>query len=335
MVHNNFMGNIMTPTKTNPASYPKCRGMKCFPSQYLASVIVGRMVGNFESTSFTVPWKGWLSETLPFIRFWNSCQSLNPSEIIAQIGNVRFSLFFSPARWGLWDFMSDARLLLLVVISPFLPPRRTSASSWSQWASPDHHCQLSIAVGLAGPQLLPRDRCGPRRTSAGESLSAVGLAGLQPARVWALWASPDFNNMSERRLDRMSEDIPDRMSEDMPDRMPDRECQKICQIECQKILQTECQKIWQTECQKIRQIECQIGCRKIWQIDCQKIWQIECKKICQIECQKICQIECQKICQIERQKICQRECQKIFQIECQIENVRRLSEDLPDRMNVR
>ena len=32
------------------------------------------------------------------------------------------------------------------------------------------------------------DTNGPRRTSTGESLSALGLAGLQPARVGALWA---------------------------------------------------------------------------------------------------------------------------------------------------
>ena len=173
-----------------------------------------------------------------------------------------------PARWGLLDSMSDARLLGLVLLLP-LPPssflfplsspdltcqlliavglaglhlpaldrsdgRRTSSASAS---SQDLFCQHLMAVGLAGPQLLASsdfnrresERDGPRRTSTGESLSAVGLAGLQPARVWALWASPDFNQlekMSEDIPDRMSaymtDRMPDRMSEDMPDRMPDR-----------------------------------------------------------------------------------------------------------------
>ena len=116
----------------------------------------------------------------------------------------------------------------------------------------------------AGPPLPALERSGPRRTSTASSQSqwalpdpnkraiAVDLAGLQPARVWALWASPDFNRresercgprrtstdlnghkkshlecqrecqirMSEDMPDRMSEDMPDRMSEDMTDRMP-------------------------------------------------------------------------------------------------------------------
>ena len=194
--------------------------------------------------------------------------------------------------------MSDARLLALVLlprpssfllppssflaISSFLvlprpsssflvlpPPRRiSSASSWSQWASPDFICQLLIAVSLAGSHLPALDRsgarrtstgegserCGPCRASTGEGRSAVGLAGLQPARFGALWASPDFNRRDlacrgpprtltgpqrpepkpyrmpkrtpDRMPDRMSEDMPDRMPEDMPDRMsedmPDR-----------------------------------------------------------------------------------------------------------------
>ena len=101
-----------------------------------------------------------------------------------------------PARWGLLDFMSDARLLLLPPSSSFfllLPRQTSSASSWSQWSSPDLHCQASIAVVVAGPHLPALDRSGPHRTSTGESLSAVGLAGLQPARFGTLWASPDFD----------------------------------------------------------------------------------------------------------------------------------------------
>ena len=102
-------------------------------------------------------------------------------------------------------------------------PRRTSsASSWSQGASPDLICQLLINSN------------GPRRTSTGEGLSAVGLAGLQPARVGALWALPDFNwlekmseRMSDRMPDRMSERMPNRMSERMSDRMPDRMSERM------------------------------------------------------------------------------------------------------------
>ena len=101
--------------------------------------------------------------------------------------NMVFLWFFlcsPPARWGL--------------LVP--PPRQiSSASSWSQWASPDFICQLLIAGSLAGSHLPALDSNGPRRTSTGESLSAVGLAGLQPARVWALWASPDFNRRESER----------------------------------------------------------------------------------------------------------------------------------------
>ena len=137
--------------------------------------------------------------------------------MFALILSVFVFSFSPPARWGLLDFMSDARLLLLVVFllpssffllpsflaGPHMPAldrsdlRRTSfASSWSQWSSPDLICQLLIAVAVAGPLLPALNRSGPRRTSTGESRSAVGLAGLQPARVWALWASPDFNRTS-------------------------------------------------------------------------------------------------------------------------------------------
>ena len=66
--------------------------------------------------------------------------------------------------------MSDARLLLLLLSPP------------SPSSSPDLICQLLIAVVLAGPDLPALDRSGPRRTSTGESRSAVGLAGPQPAR---------------------------------------------------------------------------------------------------------------------------------------------------------
>ena len=66
-------------------------------------------------------------------------------------------------------------------------------------SSPDLICQLLIAVSLAGSHLPDLDSNGPRRTSTGESLSAVGLAGLQPARVWSLRSSPDFNRRDSAR----------------------------------------------------------------------------------------------------------------------------------------
>ena len=234
-------------------------------------------------------------------------------------------LFFSPpARWGLLDFMSAARLLLLLLLlaGPHLPPldrsgpRRTfSASSWSQWASPDLHCQLWSAVGLAGPPLPALERSGPRRTSTasscrtptasarsrrtstgeslsgvgfaastGESRSAVGFAGLQPARVWARWASPDFNRRESERCRPCQTATGESLrAVGFAGLQPDLNGHKQSHIECQR------------ECQ----IECQIECQKICQIECQKI----CQKICQIECQKICQIECQKTCQMERHRI--------------------------------
>ena len=150
----------------------------------------------------------------------------------------------SASSWSQWASPDLICQLLIAVglAGPHLPaldsngPRRTSfASSWSQWASPDLICQLLIAVGLAGPHLPALDRGGPRRTSSqlsiavglagpqpGESLSAVGLAGPQPARFGALhrrtltgeirsavglarpqparfgalWASPDLNRTS-------------------------------------------------------------------------------------------------------------------------------------------
>ena len=190
--------------------------------------------------------------------------------------------FSPPARWGLLDFMSDARLLLpspsfsflllpspsffLLLTGPHLPsldrsePRQiSSASSWSQWASPDFICQLLIAVVLAGSHLPALDSNGPRRTSTGESLSAVGLtgeslsavglAGPQPDRVWALWASPDLNRRGSSAVG-LAGPQPARRGalSASPDlnRREQIELQKICQIECQ------------IECKKICQIECQI-----------------------------------------------------------------------------
>ena len=101
---------------------------------------------------------------------------------------------------------------------PSSPPRPIStASSRSQWASPDLLCQLLIAVDLAGPHLPALDRSGPRRTSTASSRSQwaspdlngrksercapprTSRAGPQPARFGALWASPDPNRTSTAR----------------------------------------------------------------------------------------------------------------------------------------
>ena len=91
-------------------------------------------------------------------------------------------------------------------------PRRTSTGEGlSAVRLPDFNRRGSECCALAGLQpalsavRLPdfnrrgSERCGPRRTSTGESLSAVGLAGLQPARFGALWASPDFNRTPTAR----------------------------------------------------------------------------------------------------------------------------------------
>ena len=108
-------------------------------------------------------------------------------------------------------------------------PRSSSPSSFLlPLSSPDLICQLLIAVGLAGlhcqlliavvvarPDLPALDRSGPCRTSTGESLSAVSLAGLQP----------DLNGHRQSHIDmtdRMPKDMPDRMSEDLQNRIPDR-----------------------------------------------------------------------------------------------------------------
>ena len=116
--------------------------------------------------------------------------------------------------------------LLFLLILLLTGPHR------SQWALPDLICQLLIAP----------DRCRPPRASTGENLSAVGLAGPQPARFGALWATgeilravglarpqPDLNRQNQSHI----------------------ECQRKCQIKCQK----EYQKIYQIEYQKIYQIE--------------------------------------------------------------------------------
>ena len=88
--------------------------------------------------------------------------------------------------------------------------RRTStASSRSQWATPDLNSELPIPVGNAGPQRRAPDPSGQRRTSTARSTSQ--------------WATPEdmSDRMPEDMSDRIPEDMPDRMPEDMPDRMPE------------------------------------------------------------------------------------------------------------------
>ena len=82
--------------------------------------------------------------------------------------------FSPPARWGLLDFYVSCPPPPSLP-SPGPPPRRTStASSWSQWASPGPHLP---ALYRSGPR---RTSTGPCRTSTGEIRSTVGLAGTQP-----------------------------------------------------------------------------------------------------------------------------------------------------------
>ena len=75
-------------------------------------------------------------------------------------------------------------LIAVVLIGPHLP-------ALDRCGPRDFICQLLIAVVLigphlpaldrSGPQLLARARCGPRQTSTGEILHAVGLAGPNKA----------------------------------------------------------------------------------------------------------------------------------------------------------
>ena len=79
------------------------------------------------------------------------------------------NIFSPPASWGLLDFISDARLLLL-------PPSSSSFRAGPHLPALDRSEPRRISSAAL-------DSNGPRRTSTGKGLSAVGLAGLQPARV--------------------------------------------------------------------------------------------------------------------------------------------------------
>ena len=148
-----------------------------------------------------------------------------------------FPFFSPPARRGLLDLsrfivricQTCGCSFLLSFLPCFLPRRASSASSSSQWASPDLSCQLLIAVGLAGSQLPALDRsgcqlwnavslaglplpaldrsglrhaspdlhcqlsiAGPRRTSTGERRSALGSP--DPSGPKTLWASSEIRS---------------------------------------------------------------------------------------------------------------------------------------------
>ena len=129
-----------------------------------------------------------------FTYTWVTCCSTlsgNPSSSFFPTCQVRVVRFYvrcaaPPSPLYSPSLRRICQLLIAVIFAgPHLPVlfgsgRRptSSASAWSQWASPDFNRRES-------------ERCGSRRTSTGESLSAVGLAGRQPARFGASWASPD------------------------------------------------------------------------------------------------------------------------------------------------
>ena len=98
---------------------------------------------------------------------------------------------------------------------------------------PDLICQLLIPARVRALWASPDfNRRGSER---------CGPRRTSTARFGALWASPDFNRRdSARRGPRRTLTGPQR-PETKPYRMPKR----MCQIECQKICQIECQKICQ------------------------------------------------------------------------------------------
>ena len=111
------------------------------------------------------------------------------------------TLYFSPpARWGLLDFMSDARLLLLPSFFLLPPPSSSFFRAGPHLPAPDRSGPRRISSASSWSR--ESERCGPRRTSTGEESSvvglarpqpssSVGLAGPQPARCCAPWASPE------------------------------------------------------------------------------------------------------------------------------------------------
>ena len=138
-------------------------------------------------------------------------------------------------------------------------------------SSPDLICQLLIAVVPAGSHLPALDGTGPRRTLTGESLSAVGLAGPQPATGESLsavgLAGPPLPERCRPRQTSIAGPQPRDSEHCGPRRasageilravgraglQPDPNGQKQSHIECQRACQIECQ----IECEKICQIEC-------------------------------------------------------------------------------
>ena len=91
--------------------------------------------------------------------------SLVENQNFNQEFGIQYILHFSPpARWGLLDFVSDPRLLLLPFLLSFLPSSLPPFSCSSSSSSPDLICQPLIAVVVAGPHLPALDRSGPYRT---------------------------------------------------------------------------------------------------------------------------------------------------------------------------
>ena len=120
---------------------------------------------------------------------------------------------------GVFSPTCQVRVVRFYVRCPAPPPPSSPSPS-----SPDLHCQLSIAVGLAGPPLPALDRGGPHRASTGKSERCGprrrDSARRGPRRAATGPQRPETKpyRMPKRMPDRMSEDMPDRMSEDMPDR---------------------------------------------------------------------------------------------------------------------
>ena len=101
--------------------------------------------------------------------------------------DAQFLLFF----FFFFCLPSFRNFFILFLAGPYLPAvdhngsrPTSSANSWSQWISPDLHCQLSIV-----------DRNGLQWAAMGCNglqWAAMGFPGPQPTRIWTLWASPDL-----------------------------------------------------------------------------------------------------------------------------------------------
>ena len=113
------------------------------------------------------PWqifRSWAPSSLGSKSKWQSKQLLNQLTLDSQAWQktlFSITVFSPPARWGLLDFMSDARLLVLVLLLPSSFPPDLICQLW-----PDFICQPLIAVIVAGHHLPALDRNARRRTSS-------------------------------------------------------------------------------------------------------------------------------------------------------------------------